>query len=172
MLERKGLVRFGGKDVTIIGDDLRFGQQAPSFKAHLQDWSYLDLLKLTRGKVRIITAVTSLEIDVCDHEIRILNDEASRLSKDISIIIISTDLPYTQKRWCNTAGINQVMIVSDHYKTSFGKKYGCLIKEQRLLRHAIFVVDKKYRLVYVDYMKSLESEPDYSALITAAKRAL
>ncbi len=172
MLERKGLIQFGGKDVTVVGEDLRVGQQAPSFKAHLQDWSYLDLLKITRGKVRIIAAVPSLETDVCDRETRKFNEEAASLSKDVSIIVISTDLPFTQKHWCGSAGIDQVMVVSDHLKTSFGKKYGCLIKEQRLLRRAIFVVDKKYKLVYVDYMKALGNEPDYQAVISAAKNAI
>jgi thiol peroxidase len=172
MVERKGLIQFEGKDAIVIGDDLKIGQQAPSFKAHLQDWSYLDLLKLTRGKVRIIAAVSSIDTAVCDRETRKFNEEAAALSKDISIIVISTDLPYAQKRWCGAAGINQVMVVSDHQKASFGKKYGCLLKDQRVLRRAIFVVDRKYKLTYVAYMKALAEEPDYSAVLNAAKKAL
>jgi thiol peroxidase len=172
MLERKGLIQFHGKDATVIGEDIKVGQQAPSFKAHLQDWSYLDLLKLTRGKVRIIAAVPSLDTDVCDRETRKFNEKAAGLSKDISIIVISTDLPYAQKRWCGAAGINQVMVVSDHLKVSFGKKYGCLLKDQRILRRAIFVVDQKYKVVYVDYMKALGSEPDYQVVLAAAQKAL
>jgi thioredoxin-dependent peroxiredoxin len=172
MLERKGLIQFHGKDVTVVGDDLKVGQQAPSFKAHLQDWAFLDLLKLTRGKVRIIAAVPSLDTDVCDRETRRFNEEASGLSKDISIIVISTDLPYAQKRWCGAAGITQVMVVSDHLKASFGKKYGCLIKEQRILRRAMFIVDRKYKITYVDYMKSLSDEPDYKSVLEAARKAI
>lgn len=172
MLERKGLIQFGGKDATVIGDDLKVGQQAPSFKAHFQDWSFLDLLKLTRGKVRIIAAVPSLDTDVCDRETRRFNEEAAGLSKDISIIVISTDLPFAQKRWCGAAGISQVMVVSDHLKTSFGKKYGCLLKDHRILRRAMFVIDRKYKVVYVDYMKSLGNEPDYKAVLDAARKAL
>jgi thiol peroxidase len=172
MLERKGLIQFNGKDAVVIGDDLKVGQQAPSFKAHLQDWSYLDLLKLTRGKVRIIAAILSVETSVCDIEIRHFNEAAAGLSKDISIIVISTDLPYTQKKWCGAAGINQVMVVSDHLKTTFGKKYGCLLKDQRILRRAMFVVDRKYKITYVDYMKALGDEPDYNVVLAAAKKAL
>ena len=172
MLERKNLIQFGGKDAIVIGDDLKIGQQAPSFKAHLQDWSYLDLLKLTRGKVRIIAAVLSTDTSVCDNEIRKFNEEAAGLSKDVSIIVISTDLPYTQKRWCGAAGISQVMVVSDHLKTSFGKKYGCLLKDQRILRRAIFVIDRKNKVSYVNYMKNLGDEPDYKAVLAAAKKAL
>ncbi len=172
MLERKGLIQFHGKDATVVGEDLKTGQQAPSFKAHFQDWSYLDLLKLTRGKVRIIAAVPSLDTDVCDRETRRFNEEAAGLSKDISIIVISTDLPYAQKRWCGAAGINQVLVVSDHLKTNFGKKYACLMKEQRILRRAMFVVDRKYKLTYVAYMKALGDEPDYKAVLEAAHKAL
>jgi thioredoxin-dependent peroxiredoxin len=172
LLERKGLVQFSGKDAIVIGDDLKIGQQAPSFKAHLQDWTYLDLLKLTRGKVRIIAAVPSIDTSTCDRETRKFNEEAAGLSKDISIIVISTDLPYAQKRWCGAAGISQVMVVSDHLKASFGKKYGCLLKDQRVLRRAIFIVDRKYKITYVDYMKALGDEPDYKAVLEAAKKAL
>ncbi len=172
MLERKGLIQFHGKDATVIGEDLKVGQQAPTFKAHLQDWSYIDILKLTRGKVRIIAAVPSLDTDICDRETRKFNEEAAGLSKEISIIVISMDLPYAQKRWCGAAGIDQVMVVSDHQKASFGKKYACLLKDQRLLRRAMFIVDKKYRLVYVDYMKPLGNEPDYKAVLDAARLAL
>jgi len=172
MLERKGLVQFGTKEATVVGEDIKVGQQAPAFKAHLQDWSYLDLLKLTRGKVRIIAAVPSLDTDVCDREARKFNEEAAGLSKDISIIIISTDLPFAQKRWCGPAGIDQVMVVSDHLKTSFGKKYGCLLKDQRILRRAVFVIDRKYKVVYADYMKALGDEPNYQAVLEAAQKAL
>jgi thioredoxin-dependent peroxiredoxin len=172
LLERKGLIQFNAKDSTVIGEDIKVGQQAPSFKAHLQDWSYIDLLKLTRGKVRIIAAGPSLETDVCDRETRKFNEEAANLSKDISIIVISMDLPYTQKRWCGAAGIDQVMVVSDHLKASFGKKYGCLLKDQRILRRAIFVVDKKYRIIYAEYMKVLGNDPDYNAVLEAARKAI
>jgi thiol peroxidase len=172
MLERKGILQFRGKEVTVVGEDIHIGQQAPSFKAHLLDWSNIDLLKLTRGKVRIIAAVPSIDTEVCDRETRRFNKEASDLSKDISLIIISTDLPFAQKRWCGAAGIDQVIMASDHLKVSFGKKYGCLLKEPRVLRRAMFVVDRKYRVTYAEYMKSLSVEPDYASIIEAARKAL
>lgn len=172
MLERKGMIQFRGKNVTVIGDDIHDGQQAPTFKAHLQDWSYIDILKLTRGKVRIIASVPSIDTDVCDRETRRFNKEASELSKEVSVIVISTDLPFAQERWCGAAGIDQVIMASDHLKTGFGKKYGCLLKEPRILRRAIFVVDRKYRVTFVDYMKSLNDEPDYSSVLEAVRNAL
>jgi thioredoxin-dependent peroxiredoxin len=172
MLERKGIIQFRGKNVTVVGDDIFAGQQAPTFKAHLQDWSYIDILKLTRGKVRIIASVPSIDTDVCDRETRRFNKETGDLSKEVSVIVISTDLPFAQQRWCGAEGIDQVLMASDHLKAGFGKKYGCLLKEPRILRRAMFVVDRKYRVTYVDYMKSLHDEPDYESVLEAARKAL
>ena len=140
-MERKGLLHVGGSDVTIIGSDIEVGQAAPEFRAQTQDWSFVDVLDTTRGKVRIITALPSLNTSVCDAETRRFNQEAGSLDKDIAIVAVSTDLPYTLKNWCAAAGVEKVMVVSDHYDTNFGEKYGVLIKERRILRRAVFVVE-------------------------------
>lgn len=170
--ERFALMQVGGKDVTIIGDDLKVGAAAPDFTAHAPDWSIVHGLADTQGKVRILAAVPSLETDVCDRETRHFNEEAASLSKDIAIEVISTDLPYTQKRWCGAAGVDQVQTLSDHMAAEFGEKYGVLIKERRILRRAVFVVGKDGRLTYVAYMPKLGDEPDYAAVLDAARRAL
>jgi thiol peroxidase len=170
--ERFGLIKVGGKEATVVGDDLKVGSKAPDFTVQTLDWVLKRGLSDTEGKVRIIAAVPSLDTDVCDRETRRFNQEASSLSKDIVIEVISTDLPYTQKRWCGAAGVDQVMTLSDHMTTEFGEKYGVLIKERRILRRAVFVVDKDDKLVYVAYMPALGEEPNYSEVLEAAKKAL
>lgn len=172
MLERTGLVKFGGKDVTVIGDDVKVGQQAPEFHAHSLTWEWQPMLETTKGKVRIISAVLSLETSVCDRETRRFNEEAASLSQDIAIIVVSTDLPYTQKRWCGGAGIDQVVVVSDHREVEFGARYGCLLKEPRILRRAVFVVDRSDKVVYAAYMAALGDEPDYETVLASARNAL
>src|SRR5512142_411375 len=170
--ERFGLIQVGGKDATVVGDDLKVGDVAPEFAVQALDWSSVHGLADTAGKVRIIAAVPSLDTEVCDRETRRFNEEASSLSKDVAIEVISTDLPYTQKRWCGAAGVDQVQTLSDHMTTDFGVKFGVLIKERRILRRAVFVVGKDDRLVYVAYMPRLGDEPDYSAVLDAARKAL
>ncbi len=170
--ERYGIIQVGGKDATVVGDDVAVGNKAPDFAVQTQDWSTLHGLADTAGKVRIIAAVPSLDTEVCDRETRRFNQEAASLSKDVVIEVISTDLPYTQKRWCGAAGVDQVQTLSDHMTTDFGLKYGVLIKERRILRRAVFVVGKDDRLVYVAYMPKLGDEPDYAAVLDAAKEAL
>ncbi len=171
-VERVGLIRVAGKEATIIGEDVQVGQVAPDFTAHSPDWSWVRGLEDTRGKVRILASVPSLETETCDRETRRFNQEAASLSQDIIIEVISTDLPYTQKRWCGAAGVEQVMTLSDHMNVEFGQKYGVLIKERRILRRAVFVVGRDDRLAYVAYMPALGDEPNYAEVLEAARKAL
>ncbi|MFH1183488.1 MAG: thiol peroxidase [Chloroflexota bacterium] len=171
-MERTGLIKVGGKDATVIGADVKVGDLASDFTVQKNDWSTMRGLADTAGKVRILAAVLSLETDTCDRETRRFNQEAAALGKDIVIEVISTDLPYTQERWCGAAGLDQVLTVSDHMAGEFGEKYGVLIKERRTLRRAVFVVGKDDKLKYVAYMPELSVEPDYAAVLESAKKAL
>jgi thioredoxin-dependent peroxiredoxin len=170
--ERFGIIKFRGQDVTVIGPDLKVGQAAPEFSVQAQDWSSFAGLANTQGKVRVIAAVPSLDTDVCDRETRRFNQEAAALSKDIAILVISNDLPFAQKRWCGAAGVDQVTVLSDHMSADFGTKYGCLIKEARILRRAVFVADRAGKLTYVAYMPALGEEPNYPDVLQAAQAAL
>ncbi len=170
--ERFGLIQTGGKDATVIGDDIEVGQTAPDFSLHALDWSVVRGLADTKGKVRILAAVPSLDTATCDRETRRFNQEAAGLSEDIVIEVISTDLPYAQKRWCGAAGVDQVMVLSDHQTAEFGEKYGCLIKERRTLRRAVFVVDRQDKVTYAAYMPVLGMEPNYDEVLEAARAAL
>ena len=170
--ERSGLIQIAGKDATIIGDDVQVGQIAQDFSVQALDWSVVRGLGDTQGKVRIIAAVPSLETGVCDRETRRFNEEAANLGEDVVIEVISMDLPYTQSRWCGAAGIEQVMVLSDHLAAEFGEKYGCLIKERRILRRAVFVIDRQGIFLYVAYMPALGIEPNYDEVLQAARAAL
>lgn len=171
-IERSGIVRFNNQDVTVVGEDLKIGDQAPEFTAIATDWSNVKALESTQGKVRIIGSLLSFNTSVCDEETKRFNQEAAGLSEDIAIIMVSMDLPWTQKNWCGAAGVDRVITLSDHRDADFGRKYGVLLKEPRILRRAIFVVDRENRIAYADYMKVLGDQPDYAAVLEAARRAL
>ncbi len=170
--ERFGIIKVGGRDATVVGDDVQVGQNAPEFTVHARDWSLVRGVADTKGKVRIIASVPSLDTDVCDRETRRFNQEAAALDKDIVIQTISTDLPYAQNRWCGAAGVDQVTTLSDHQNVEFGEKYGVLIKERRTLRRAVFVVGRDDKIAYAAYMPSNGDEPNYAEVIEAAKKAL
>ena len=171
-LERSGIVKFRGQDVTVLGEDLKPGDPAPEFTVQTLDWTPFHGLADTVGKVRIIAAFLSVDTDTCDRELHQFNQAAAALGKDIAILVISNDLPFAQKRWCGATGVDQLTVLSDHMTGEFGLNYGLLIKEARVLRRAVFVADRSGKLNYVAYMPALGVEPDYSEVLNAARAAL
>lgn len=171
-IERQGLLRFRDQDVTIVGDDIRIGEQAPDFTVMTKDWSWIKALESYEGKVRIVGSLPSLSTDVCDRETKHFNQAASSISSDIAILMVSMDLPFTLNHWCAAANIERVVTLSDHFKAEFGVKYGVLVKELRIFRRAIFVIDRNGIAVYSEYLPALGNEPDYGKVLEAAKNAL
>ncbi len=170
--ERTGLIEFEGVDRTIVGPDIQVGDPAPEFVVIGNDWSEIQPIQESTGKVRVLAAVLSLDTSVCDTETRRFNEEATALGEDVEVYVISTDLPFTQARWCGAAGVERVTTASDTIRTDFGTKYGCLIKDLRFLRRAVFVINREGSVVYSDYMPILGQEPDYEAVLAAVREAL
>ena len=166
--ERTGVVAFKGNPLTLVGPDIRVGDQAPDFQVVGQD---LSAVKWSDGKgtVRLISAVPSLDTPVCDAQTRRFNEEASRLA-GVDIWTISMDLPFAQKRWCGAAGITQVKVLSDYKDAGFGRAFGVLIKELRLLARAVFVVDAQNVVRHVEYVKEVTSHHNYDAALAAVRK--
>ena len=169
MSERKGLVTFMGNPLTLIGNEVKVGDTAPDFVALDNNLSPVKLSSF-RGKICVLSSVPSLDTPVCDMETRKFNESAGRFGKDIAILTISMDLPFAQKRWCAAAGVNQVQTLSDHREASFGNAFGVLIKELRLLARAVFLVDRKGVIQYVQLVNEVSKEPDYEAVFNALKK--
>ena len=171
MVERNEAVTMQGNPLTLVGNELNVGQPAPDVEVIDNDLNPVKLSKY-RGKVCIVSTVPSLDTPVCDMETRRFNQEAADMGPDVAILTISTDLPFAQKRWCGAAGVDNVVTLSDHRDTTFGKAYGVLIKELRLLARAVFVVDKEGIIRYCQLVPEIAEEPDYDAVIAAVKELL
>lgn len=169
MKERKGLVTIKGKPLTLIGNEIKVGDKAPDFTCLDNDLNPVNLSSF-KDKVCVLAAVPSLDTPVCDIETRRFNSEADKLGKDVVILTISVDLPFAQKRWCGSAGVEKVITLSDHKDTGFGLAYGVLIKELRLLARAIFIVDRTGIIQYIQLVPEIASEPDYQAALTAVEK--
>ncbi|WP_026960774.1 thiol peroxidase [Alicyclobacillus herbarius] len=168
--ERTGAVTFAGKPVTLIGPQIQVGQKAPNFEVLANDLSPVTLAD-SKGKVRIISVVPSLDTGVCDAQTRRFNEEASGLGDNVVVLTISADLPFAQKRWCAAAGVDRVQTLSDHREMSFGTAYGTYMKELRLECRAVFVVDSNDTVTYVEYVPEVTQHPNYEAALNAAKAA-
>jgi thiol peroxidase len=170
MTEAKNTITISGNPVALVGGGPGVGESAPDFEAVNNDMSPFRLSEI-KGKVLVICSVGSLDTSVCDTEVRKFNEQATSLGDDVKVLVISMDLPSAQKRWCGAAGIKNVRTISDHKKADFGNAYGVLIKDLRLLARAVFVVDKKGVICYIEIVDELSHEPDYQAALKAAKEA-
>ena len=171
MTERTGLVTMKGNPVTLVGNEVKVGDQAPDFTVVDNDLSPVRLSSF-RGKVCILSAVPSLDTPVCDLETRRFNQEAERLGPDVTILTISMDLPFAQQRWCGAADVTRVQTLSDHRDAEFGQAYGVLIKDLRLLARAVFVVDAAGTIRYIQLVPEIAEEPEYEAVLAATKELL
>jgi thiol peroxidase len=122
----------------------------------------------TGHKTRIFSVVPSLDTPVCDAQTKRFNEEAGKLPQ-VDIYTVSMDLPFAQKRFCNSFALDNVKMLSDHKDASFGASYGTLIKELRILSRAIFVVDPDDRIKYVEYVEQVAQHPNYDAALAAAR---
>jgi thiol peroxidase len=168
MQERTGIITFKGNPMTLLGPEIKAGEKAPDFRVVDTGLAPVSLSDF-RGKVKIISAVPSLDTPVCDTETRRFNQEAAGLPGNFVILTVSLDLPFAQKRWCAAAGIDKVRTLSDYQDRSFASAYGVLIKELKLLSRSIFVVDGNDTVRYVQHVPEVTQEPDYAAVLSAAK---
>ena len=170
-MERPGEVTFQGNPLTAIGPKLKVGDKAPDFQLLANDLSAVSLSD-SAGKVRLISAVPSLDTPVCDMETRKFNAQLDALGDSVIGYTVSADLPFAQARWCGAAGIKRMRTLSDHRTMAFGDAYGTHIKELRLESRAVFVVDRGGVIGHVEYVKEITSEPDYETALKMLKSVL
>jgi thioredoxin-dependent peroxiredoxin len=162
-------ITFKNNPVTLLGNEVKVGDTAPDFTVLANDMSPVTLGD-SKGSVRLISVVPSIDTGVCDAQTRRFNEEATSLG-NVKVLTVSVDLPMAQKRWCGANGIENVQTVSDHRDLSFGEAYGVHIKELRLLARAVFVVDSNDKVTYVEYVSEATNHPNYEAAIEAVKAA-
>lgn len=168
-MERANAFQFKGS-VTLVGPELKVGDTAPVFTAVANDLTTVES-GAYGGKIRILSSVPSLDTGVCDAQTRRFNQEAAALGENVVVLTISADLPFAQKRWCGAAGVDQVITLSDYRDHAFSKAFGTYIKEWALCSRAVFVVDSNDTIVHVEYVPTAGQEPNYEAVLAAARAA-
>ncbi len=158
---------FKGGPLDLAGPELKAGEKAPEFKAVDTTLQEVTLAKTGSG-VRVFSVVPSLDTPVCDMQTKKFNDEAAKLPS-VTFFTVSMDLPFAQKRWCTSFGVDNVKMISDHKFASFGENYGTLIKDWRIESRALFVIDGNGVLQHVEYVPEVADHPNYDTAIAKAK---
>ncbi len=169
--EKQGAVTFKGNPVTLLGEDILVGAQAPDFR--VVDTAFAPVtLNDSAGKIRLISTVPSLDTGPCDLTTRTFNQKAAQLPEKVEIYTVSLDLPPAQKRWCGNAGIERIKTLSDYQDRSFGLNYGVLIKELKLLARAVFVIDADGKVAYREIVPEVAEQPNFDAALEAVQKLL
>ena len=161
----KGKVFAQGKEVTLLGKGIKIGQQATNFKVVNARYKTVTLNDYS-GKAVLISIVPSLDTGVCSLQTKFFNQEIAEKFPNIEMLTISADLPFAQKRFCATEGIDKIQTLSDSVWRDFGKQYGLYIKDMGLLSRAIVVLDKEHKVTYKQLESNLAKEPNYEEVIT------
>ncbi len=168
--ERAGEAYEGEERLTVVGPKLSPSEIAPDFALDHFDGQAIQGVTLadSDGSIRILNVVNSLDTPICDIETRRWEQLRSTLPGDVVVLTISMDLPFAQARWGQGAGLGHQPL-SSHRSEVFGRSYGVLIKEWRMLQRAVFVLDADRRLVHVEYVDDQMQEPDYQAAVDAVR---
>ncbi len=161
------------EQLTVVGRQLQPGDAAPDFTLDRFDAEAgaMQTVRLadSAGKVRLLNVVNSLDTPVCHVETRHWEAVRADLPPDVQLYTISMDLPYAQARWQQTEGVTHPAL-SAHQSEEFGRAYGVLLKEWRLLQRAVFVIDLSDRIAYAEYVADQMREPDYDRAIDAVRQ--
>ncbi len=171
MEKRTNEVTFKNNPVTLIGKRLKAGDKAPDFKC----LKGLDAVALadTPSKARLFSVVPSLDTGVCSMQTKKFNEQLAALKDKTAAYTISLDLPFAQRRFCDSEHIANMQSLSDVHNHSFGQNYGVLIEglPLPLLSRAVFVVDKNGVITYAEYVPEVTNHPNYEAALAALKAA-
>lgn len=161
-------VTFKGNPVRLSGELPAIGSKAPDFRLTASDLSEVSLADF-RGRKKILNIVPSLDTPTCATSTRQFNQRASEYP-DTVVLVISADLPFAQKRFCEVEGISGVRPLSMMRDKQFARDYGVLIEEgplAGLTARAVVVLDAEDTVLYTQLVAELADEPDYDAVLAA-----
>jgi thiol peroxidase len=124
----------------------------------------------SRGLIRLLSVVNSLQRPVCQRVTRQWEALCADLLPNACIYTVSRDSPQMQASFQDTEGVLH-QALSAQRSEQFGQDYGVWLKEWRLLQLAVFVIDRKDYIVYVEYVADQLREPDYVGAMQAVRQS-
>ena len=161
-------VTLKGAPFNTNGELPKVGEMAPDFNLKKVDLSSTHLSDY-KGTNLILNIFPSIDTATCASSVRTFNKRASEL-ENTTIVCVSRDLPFAQKRFCGAEGIDNVITASDFATGDFGKNYGLELENgplEALHARAILVIDPTGVVKYTELVADIASEPNYDAAIAA-----
>ena len=163
-------VNLGGNPIGLEGQFPRVGDKAPAFSLVAADLSDVTLANYA-GKKKVLNIVPSLDTPVCATSTRKFNEQAGTRPNTV-VLVISADLPFASKRFCDTEGLNNVVTLSTMRGREFMRAYGVGIADGPLAgvtARAVLVLDENDKVVHAELVPEIKQEPNYDAALSALK---
>ncbi len=163
-------VTLGGNPIEVGGRFPQAGEAAPAFKLTGADLADVGLDAFA-GKRKVLNIVPSLDTPVCAASTRKFNTEANALA-DTVVLVVSGDLPFAAKRFCETEGLENVKTLSTFRSPSFASDYGVAITSgplAGLTARGVLVLDAADKVIHAELVPEIKQEPDYAAALAALK---
>lgn len=172
VLERPGAVTFSGSPLTAVGPALAVGESAPDFALVNGEMGATTLADLSAGgtKAVLLIVVPSLDTPVCAIEAETFHKRLGELPANVTVAVVSRDLPFAQGRWAKASGATSMTYLSDYRERSFGPAYGVEVKELALLARSVFLIAAGGKLAYVEVVKEIADQPDYDIVFDAIQK--
>jgi len=152
-----------------IGTLPNIGASAPRLRYVLQNKNNAELADLS-GEVVLLFCLPSLDTNTCATQTRTFSKKAVDLGAHV--LVVSPDLPFAMKRFCETEGITNVHTGSDFRFRDMSEIWGAAFAEgpyQGLHCRATWVLDRMGIIRYHELAPELGSEPNYEAALNAVK---
>lgn len=123
------------------------------------------------GKRKVLNIVPSLDTPVCQTSTRKFNEQAGSIANTV-VLVISADLPFAMKRFCETEGLQNVQALSTLRGREFMANYGVEIIDgplAGLTARAVLVLDADDTVLHAELVPEIKQEPDYAAALAALK---
>jgi len=161
-------ITLGGNPVHTSGELPAVGSKLADFKLVQNDLSVASLSNFA-GKKLVLNIFPSVDTGTCAASVRKFNESAGGL-ENTTVLCISRDLPFAQKRFCGAEGLENVVNLSDFQEGSFGKANGLEITDGPLAglhSRAIIVVDANGTITHTEQVAEIANEPNYEAALAA-----
>jgi thiol peroxidase len=155
-----------GNPIHTSGDLPKAGGAAPAYTLVRTDLSEISGKDLA-GKRVVLNIFPSIDTPTCAASVRKFNARANE-KPNTTVLCISADLPFAQKRFCGAEGLDNVVPVSTFRAADFGQAYGVTLVDgplKGLLARAVVVVDEAGKVVHTELVPEIAQEPDYNAAL-------
>jgi thiol peroxidase len=167
-MARTGAITFKGNPMTLLGEELKVGSNAPDFTVHYFEGGLKTIsLSDIKGKPTILSVVPSLDTGICQIQTKKFNTDLAAMGDKINALTVSRDLPFAMNRFCGAEEIKSMKVGSDYQTGEFGMKFGLMIDELKLLARAVYVLDANGKVVYGEIVPEVAQEPNYAPAIAA-----